>query len=211
MKTTLCLMRHGETDWNVTRRFQGRTDVPLNDRGREQALRSALFLSQGHYEHVVSSPLLRAKETAEIIANELQMGTVTVIDELAERDAGSGTGLTLEEYKNADAQSLLSGVESHDDVRNRAMKVLYVLCERFEGRRIIVVSHGAVINAVLAELSGGEVGTGKTILQNVCLNTLHFHHNRWEIESYNRIDHLRKKNGDMLGSLSDDLDVFYMQ
>ncbi|PWI59000.1 hypothetical protein BM613_01325 [Sulfoacidibacillus thermotolerans] len=201
-------MRHGETDWNVLRRFQGRTDVPLNDRGREQALQSAIYLSAFHWDQIVTSPLGRAKETAQIIAQHLHLGEVETIEQLAERDVGNGTGFTPEQFRLAQTEGRLVGIETHDQVKDRAMAALQLLVMRYKAKRVIAVSHGAVINAVLAELSNGEIGTGKTALQNVCLNTLHFHPELgWEIESFNVIDHLRKVKGEILGSLTSDLDL----
>lgn len=67
----ICFFRHGETDWNAEGRLQGSTDIPLNSKGREQALSLASRLSAFGIEHVLSSPLLRAAVTAEIVASEV--------------------------------------------------------------------------------------------------------------------------------------------
>ncbi|MCB1913799.1 MAG: histidine phosphatase family protein, partial [Rhodocyclaceae bacterium] len=64
MRTRLCLVRHGETGWNVERRLQGHLDIALNARGREQALATADALSGHRFEAVYSSDLVRAKATA---------------------------------------------------------------------------------------------------------------------------------------------------
>lgn len=66
-KLRLLLVRHGETDWNRESRFQGSRDIPLNDNGRKQAQKAADFLADVHLDFAVSSPMLRPKETAEII------------------------------------------------------------------------------------------------------------------------------------------------
>ena len=65
----LYLVRHGETDWNRSRRIQGRTDIELNDTGREQALATSRLLARREWNAVISSPLSRALETASIIAD----------------------------------------------------------------------------------------------------------------------------------------------
>jgi broad specificity phosphatase PhoE len=94
--TTLLLVRHGETDWNAERRWQGHADVPLNERGRDQAERLAEELENARVDAVYSSDLSRARETAEIVGARL--GVPVVLDPaLREIDVGSREGLTWPE------------------------------------------------------------------------------------------------------------------
>ena len=67
----LYLVRHGETDWNLQRRIQGSTDIPLNDTGREQAAATGRLLARREWDAIYSSPLSRAIETGELIAREV--------------------------------------------------------------------------------------------------------------------------------------------
>ncbi|MDP9116224.1 MAG: histidine phosphatase family protein, partial [Actinomycetota bacterium] len=70
-RVTFAFIRHGQTDWNRDDKLQGSSDIPLNEVGRQQAREAAAHLGHGGWQVVVSSPLVRARETAEIIAGEL--------------------------------------------------------------------------------------------------------------------------------------------
>ena len=93
----LALIRHGQTDWNLDGLMQGRTDIPLNDTGREQALVAASALSGERWDAVVSSPLVRARETAELIATALGVPLGGSYDELVEQDFGAAEGTPVSE------------------------------------------------------------------------------------------------------------------
>ena len=97
------LLRHGETDWNKKQLLQGHTDIPLNERGRaqvEDTVRRLRALDM-RMDAVVSSPLKRARETAEIAARILEypQEKIVVEDLLIERGFGEGEGMLLEEMK----------------------------------------------------------------------------------------------------------------
>lgn len=88
-------IRHGETDWNKEKRLQGRSDIPLNDKGRSQALEAKGRFSNHKIDYIVCSPLQRAKETA-LIVNELLQAEIIYDDRLIERDHGIIEGMTEE-------------------------------------------------------------------------------------------------------------------
>src|SRR4051812_29193375 len=96
--TTLFLFRHGQTDWNVQERFQGHIDIPLNDQGRVQARGLVPALRQSLIEAVLSSDLTRALETAQIVADALDL---PVYQEVGLREAflGAAQGLTRQEIE----------------------------------------------------------------------------------------------------------------
>ena len=71
--TTICLVRHGQTDWNALGKLQGQTDIPLNELGKIQARQCGEFLSEEDWDVIISSPLKRARETAEIISNYIEV------------------------------------------------------------------------------------------------------------------------------------------
>jgi len=93
---TVYLARHGQTEWNVAGRRQGRLDSPLTDLGLRQAARNAELLSTERIDAVFASPLGRARRTASIIGAALGL-TVEVLEDLAEIDHGSWAGLTSAE------------------------------------------------------------------------------------------------------------------
>ncbi len=90
--TRLLVVRHGQSEWNAIGRWQGRADPPLTDEGRRQAADAAKVL--GTFDAVVASPLVRAVETAAVLADHLGIGPVLVDPDLMERDAGEWQGLT---------------------------------------------------------------------------------------------------------------------
>jgi broad specificity phosphatase PhoE len=92
-RSFLCL-RHGVTDWNAQGRFQGRTDIPLNDEGISQADAAALRLRNVRIDHVVASPLVRAARTAEIVAASLA-APLAIDDRLIECDFGNLEGISI--------------------------------------------------------------------------------------------------------------------
>ena len=91
--TYVCIARHGETDWNVAGVLQGWLDVPLNDKGRRQAYQMLAGLAQVGFSKVYSSPLVRARETAEIITRSLRLGPPEIHDGLKERNFGAIQGI----------------------------------------------------------------------------------------------------------------------
>ncbi len=103
---SLLLLRHGQSEWNAVRRWQGLADSPLNDLGRRQAAHAASAMAAlappgGRFHAAHTSPLARAAETAEIIAGHLGLGDISTDDRLREADAGEWQGLTPDEIEAA--------------------------------------------------------------------------------------------------------------
>lgn len=186
--TTLCWVRHGETDWNAGHRLQGRQDVPLNARGRVQAARVGEYLALGTWNAVVTSPLSRALETARMISERLDLGEPAPMVELVERDYGSASGLTPGERLARFGEAPIPDAEPIDALRDRVSLALDTLERWHQGGRVIVVAHGGTINAMLAILSDGQIGTGKTVLSNASLSLIQEINGagRWEIAFYNQ-------------------------
>jgi len=85
LPTTICIIRHGETDWNSSGKLQGCEDIELNDLGRKQAIETSRYFETEKWDVVVSSPLKRAYETAQIIADRLSIPVIQVVEEIVER------------------------------------------------------------------------------------------------------------------------------
>ncbi|MFD2045679.1 histidine phosphatase family protein [Ornithinibacillus salinisoli] len=189
--TSICLIRHGETNWNAAGRIQGKTDIPLNEKGIEQAENCGASLHPSDYDVLISSPLKRAKNTAEIINKYLNL-PILEIKEFQERSFGDAEGLTIEERKLRFPDGQYPNQEEREAFSQRVMGAIEEVKRRFPDKRVLVVAHGAVINQILSILSNGEIGSGKTKLMNTCISNIHFHEEQWCIKNYNQIDHLAK-------------------
>ena len=165
-------VRHGQTDWNNERRFQGQTDIPLNGTGLAQAQALGACLSQLHPARVVTSPLVRARATGEAVAHAAGLDRIDTDERLTERCMGSYEG----EYI-ADRPDYFTVFDADDgtmeplaDVQKRMVAALRGLAKG--SGPVVAVSHGAALNALLTEVSGGLVGTGITRLVNCCINVI---------------------------------------
>jgi len=166
--TLIYLVRHGETDWNRARRIQGATDIPLNDTGREQAATTGRLLARREWDLVVTSPLSRARETAQIIARETGMPEPILLPEIVERQYGEAEGLDYEEIaERFPDDTVVPGRESREEVAARVIPAIVQLAEQNPGAAIIVVSHGGVIRSVLTSvapddpaITGGRIRNG---------------------------------------------------
>ncbi|RUL56991.1 MULTISPECIES: histidine phosphatase family protein [Lysinibacillus] len=187
--TLICLVRHGETEWNALKKIQGRADIPLNNVGALQANACRSYLSEFKWDVIVSSPLKRAKQTAEIINDALSL-KLHVMDDFIERNYGEIEGLTLEERAVMYPDFQCPSQETLEEVKKRVMKGINELQRLHPNKKVIVVAHGGVINIILSVLSNGRIGTGKTGLSNGCLSHIHYHDGVWSVKNYNQISHL---------------------
>jgi len=192
--TTVCLVRHGETDWNLHRRYQGRADVPLNATGRQQAQRVAEAIGADGWDAIASSPLSRSMETARVIAKVagIDAGEIEQEPDLVERAYGEAEGLILAEREARFPEGNWPGLEEWDDFAKRSMLVLERIAVRFPGQRVLVVCHGGVINAILAVVTNGEMGTGITVIINTARTVLVKRGDAWSVETVNVTDHLER-------------------
>jgi broad specificity phosphatase PhoE len=167
--TELLLVRHGETDWNRERRFQGHADPPLNDAGREQAYELAETLAGDGIDAIYTSDLQRARETAEILAARFG-SEVVALRELREIDVGDWQGLTWPEIeeRHPDAAARWHrdghgwhGGESYDQLRERIVAALRGIAERHPGQRVLVVGHGGTVRATRAFVDGVPVAESR--------------------------------------------------
>jgi broad specificity phosphatase PhoE len=159
--TTIILARHGETDWNAERRWQGHSDPPLNERGREQARELAAALDG--VDVIYASDLARARETAEILAVRLGLD-VQLDPRLRERYFGAWEGKTwdeLEERSAGELQRWRAGdthgpddAEPYEDFSRRVESFLEDVLERHPAEHVLVVGHGGSIRAIHALAEG---------------------------------------------------------
>jgi 2,3-bisphosphoglycerate-dependent phosphoglycerate mutase len=167
--TTLVLVRHGETDWNRENRFQGHADIPLNEAGRAQARDLALELEDASFQAVYSSPLLRAYETAAILAESLEL-EVERADDLMEVDVGSWSGLTRVEVEARFPQGFRRWLdyghgwddgETYDQLGARVVSGLQRIATAHPETTILAVTHGGPIRSALAAADGVQFGEAR--------------------------------------------------
>jgi uncharacterized phosphatase len=191
--TILCLVRHGETAWNAERRMQGRSDIPLNDRGMRQAELVAGRLDGTEWDAIVSSPLVRVMAVAQAIGRAIRIpeDRIEPRDDLVERSFGDAEGMTLAERTEAfGLDGAIPNIETYEDLDARVMNALTEIEAQHRGKRVLVVAHGGVINAALEQISDGEHGHGKSFILNVSLTTIRVNGAEWTLESINDAEHL---------------------
>lgn len=150
---SLWLVRHGETEWSKSRRHTGRTDIPLSERGREEARAVGVLLAEHEFVAVLSSPLSRAVETARLAG----FPAPTLEDDLMEWDYGECEGRTtadirLERPGWTVFEGGCPGGESATDVGVRADRVIQ-RARRVDGD-VLVFSHGHMLRILCARWLG---------------------------------------------------------
>jgi phosphoserine phosphatase len=169
--TTVLLARHGESDWNRAKRWQGFADRPLTDVGRRQADELADRLEGTELDAIYASDLQRARETAEAVARRRGLEVRTTRD-LREVDVGSWSGLTREEaeagYPEAYARWLQGGEgwddgETYEQLQTRVVRAMTRIAAAHDGGRVLVVAHGGTIRAIHASALGVDVHTYRRI------------------------------------------------
>ncbi|GAA3441183.1 histidine phosphatase family protein [Planomonospora venezuelensis] len=158
MSRRVVCLRHGQTLWNVERRFQGHTDIPLDETGIAQAARAASMLATLRPELIVASDLQRAADTADALARVTGL-SVTVDEDLRERGGGEWEGLTREEISAGWPREFAAweapGGEDVADVAKRVSASVRRWAERLSpDGLLVVVSHGAAIRLGIARLMG---------------------------------------------------------
>lgn len=192
--TRICLVRHGETDWNAERRLQGQLDIPLNGNGRQQADRLAAALKRAAHPFAAlySSDLQRAASTAAPIAQQLGLA-VTALPELRERHFGALQGVTLADgpqqqphawhgYSQREPAHDLGGGESLLAFSARVRHALARLAAEHLGQSILLVSHGGVLDMAYRLASGQPLTAQRAVpIPNAALNWLGVDAAQWSI------------------------------
>ncbi|MBK3494925.1 histidine phosphatase family protein [Viridibacillus sp. YIM B01967] len=187
--TEICVVRHGETDWNALGKLQGVTDVPLNDRGIQQAKECGQFLKESEWAAIFTSPLTRAKRTAEIINEQLQIPLIE-IDQFKERAFGDAEGMDPEERLKAFPNKQYTNQEHFDTVLARLRDGLAEIHEQYPNDRVILVAHGAVIHSLFTLLENGDIFPQQVRLANAGVSYITIQEDRWLLGDFNQSSHL---------------------
>ncbi len=137
------IVRHGQTDWNLEGRYQGRIDIELNETGIEQAQIIRDELKNIKFDKIFSSPLKRAHKTAEIICND----NIIIDERLIERCNGKLEGTLKSEVKEInfnENQKTELGIEPIEDFRTRIDSFFKEILEKYEEENILVVTHAGI-------------------------------------------------------------------
>ena len=146
-RTPWWFLRHGETDWNAQGLSQGRTDIPLNAVGEMQARRAAATVAPLGIATIVSSPLGRARRTAEVVAGAVGL-PVSFDEDLAEVNFGEQEGLPMGDWYDDWIAGTYTpeGAETFAGLRERAVRAVNSALER--PAPVLVVAHGALFRAL---------------------------------------------------------------
>ncbi|WP_227497242.1 histidine phosphatase family protein [Planctomonas psychrotolerans] len=153
--TRLALVRHGRTAWNAAGRIQGRTDIALDEIGRGQADAAGRLLAGGGWSAVVSSPLVRAHDTARIIAATAHAPLLDPVDALLERDYGEAEGVSVTDAHERWPDRDYPRSESTTVLSSRSERALERLASEHDD--LVIVSHGGFLRSGIAALLGHEV------------------------------------------------------
>ncbi|KJC63698.1 probable phosphoglycerate mutase/uncharacterized phosphatase [Agreia bicolorata] len=180
------LIRHGQTDWNRDGRLQGSTDIPLNDTGRAQAVEAAAVLADQGLSAIVSSPLMRARDTARIIAEILDIDLGATYDDLIERDYASREGAVPTEHIPDEPNAEFPDIEPRESVTARGMRAIAEIRDTrlpLDGPHATVaaVCHGTIIRFVLSEILGEEIPH----IHNAAINEIEWTDGAWRVLSVN--------------------------
>jgi probable phosphoglycerate mutase len=193
--TRICIIRHGETDWNVAKRIQGHTDIPLNETGRAQALAMAFSAAHQRFHAIYSSDLLRATETAAALAQREDQ-VVKPLPQLRERHYGLFQGITAAEgaerypqaYAHYVARDLDYDFETGESLRHFADRVaegIDWLVRHHSGQTIAAVSHSGVLDVVYRRATGRPLHTPRDfVIPNCGLNWFHFDGQGWHLDAW---------------------------
>ncbi len=190
------LVRHGETEWNKEGVFRGRKDVPLNERGRNQAEKTGAYFLGKNVQSVFSSPLSRASQTAEAITRAVGLPPATILEGFIDMDFGKWEGLSVDEARDLSPKEYgigqrsplrfaIEGSETLAGVRRRAKKALLKATSMADDD-VVIVTHRVICKIIILWLLGApnnlfwaikcdpcsisvtENGNGRNVLE--CIN-----------------------------------------
>lgn len=179
--TTLFIIRHGQTDWNLEDKIQGHIDIPLNAQGMEQAQQVASFLKKKNvsFKALYSSDLQRAHQTAQPIAATFSLNIITT-PHLRERHVGDLQGLTKQKVRETHGEhfdfdwEVIPGGETKTDFLRRIMNQITLIAQAHVNENVVMVTHGHAIRKLLT-FAGYDINEWPAII-NASIITVRYHH-----------------------------------
>ena len=180
METKICLLRHGQTDWNNQTLIQGRIDNPLNDTGKAQLKIVGKYLKETDniWDIIITSPLTRAIESATIVKNELDFQDELIINpNVIEREFGKAEGENIcEDIYNKITNDDVEGLEKSYELQARAYNAILDIANKYQGKNILIVTHSHFIKGLFTKISTEFTYT--TPLYNASLNYVYVNNNK---------------------------------
>lgn len=209
--TRFCLVRHGETDWNVERRLQGHTDIELNAQGLAQAEQMAQALKNMdlQFDVLYTSDLQRARQTANAIERLFHVSAIAS-ESLRERHLGALQGLSYHEapiaqpelwqiHLGRDLHHDMNGGESILQFSERIQNALARLHKQYTGKTILLVSHGGAIDMMYRMASKQTLASDKAVtVPNASLNWISHDGIDWKVDRWGDTRHLQENSLDNL-------------
>ena len=203
----ILLIRHGETDWNRNGRFQGRSDLPLNQRGKDQAHALALTLKDEPLTAIYSSPLTRALETARLIKDFHPSVPLFEEEGLVEMNLGEFEGMEarrwaveypdfIKTWRETPASVTMPGGESLQEVQTRAIRTLERITNHYPTEStLLLCSHNFVNRTLLCYALNVPLDRFREVQQETAaLNVLYAHGEQLRAEVVNERSHLEQYN-----------------
>ena len=180
-ETVLGMFRHGQTEWNINLRLQGTADIALNQDGIKQV--EAASARIGSWDVLLSSPLQRAVDSAKILSRAAGL-EMNISEVLLERSFGIGEGMTYQQWNQRYSKlDFIPGAESEQSVLNRSKKLLDLVQTEYPGKKVLVVTHGALIRFVLNLVTDHELPPKGERLKNASLHV--FRHSKdWQVDGW---------------------------
>jgi broad specificity phosphatase PhoE len=202
MMTSIYLVRHGQTAWNKEEIFRGRTDVPLNETGLKQAELAGQYFKGMEIHAIYSSPLSRAWQTAQKIA-QIQTVKVEPLEGILDMSFGDWEGHAHQEIRKMDNETYrqwvesphlvkLPGGESLDDVRGRTMAALEEVLRKHSEKTIVLVSHRVVCKVMICAILGLDNSHFWQIAQDTtAINLIQYKKGKYILSLMNETCHLK--------------------
>jgi len=198
MSTRICIIRHGETDWNQERRIQGQIDIPLNETGRAQAMAMSFDAALHHHQTfaaIYSSDLARAFETASALAQRCELDIIKR-QNLRERHYGVFQNVVKDEaeaqYPDAHALYIARDVdydfetgESLKAFAQRTLDAFDWISRHHEGKTVAVICHAGLLDVMYRSATGQPLHTPRDfVIPNCALNWFHHDGKGWHLDAW---------------------------
>ncbi|HYH01782.1 MAG TPA: histidine phosphatase family protein [Bacillota bacterium] len=202
LETKVTVLRHGETHWNLERRFQGQLDSPLTQQGIAQAKAAGEYLKDENFVCIYCSDLGRTVQTAQLIAQKLQREIFTEV-RLRERHLGIAQGLLRTEFKTKypevarqfsfnNVDFIIPGGESISQCDNRVSSWMTDMATRHSGQQILAVTHGLILSYILKRVLGIPLEARRRFsLFNASINRFSIKNGEWFLDSWGETGHTR--------------------